>query len=267
MFVTEKDTLIVEVVNAQTSAKLRATVFIEDPSGSRGELSVDLPAAPAALGSSRLLETYRLKLSRGKLLSCIVYQLSGGSAAKFGSTYVMAYLQRSTMGNVGLCKGYLTWISPLFWLDGGGATVESNGGMGGRHLIKTVTTPAAGAVAYGEVPDGAIWRIRSMSFKLVTAVAVADRTVWVTVTDSGAKPLFYGASHPVQAASATVIYYAVNDYPLPVDAAVDAGMIRSFLPQLVLTRSSKINIAVNNIQGADQLSDIRLNVEEWLELE
>lgn len=124
----------------------------------------------------------------------------------------------------------------------------------------TVSAPAAGS-EWSVTPTGrGAWRILTLRFTLVTAAAVANRTVNLFATD-GTQAYFRSGGGGVQAAGATVNYGAM----LGVGPATVQGST-AFVgwPQdgLVLAEGHQLGTATDNLQAADQYQNIGMLVEE-----
>lgn len=138
------------------------------------------------------------------------------------------------------------------------ASIEGPGAL--RSVLGT--NPAAGVSISETVPTGARWRLLSMSFELVTAVAAADREVAIVI-DDGATVLFTSPSGFTQTASLTRRYSASI-----VGAAVapTQGTDRQIIiPDLWLPAGARIRTVTTNIQAGDDYGAPQLLVEEHLE--
>lgn len=135
--------------------------------------------------------------------------------------------------------------------------------LDGRGNMRSIAigAPAAGAEFSALVPAGAHWLLRSLSFQLVTAVAVATRQVTVQVLDAGINVVLRSPAALTQAASLTVFYSFFNG-PLANNGTtvVNGGFPEEFR----LVTGWRITSLTPNIQAADQYSLIILGVEEFL---
>lgn len=80
------------------------------------------------------------------------------------------------------------------------------------YRVVPVTTPAAGANFTMQTPGEGAWALVALRATLVTSAAVANRAATLNVTD-GTTPLWSVEAGAVQAASLTVTYSWVTEYP------------------------------------------------------
>ncbi|MBA7545412.1 hypothetical protein ES705_37780 [subsurface metagenome] len=131
----------------------------------------------------------------------------------------------------------------------------------GRILSITGTDPAAGAEISEIVPARRRWRFHGIRFTLITDVNVADRTVYLQISD-GTNVLIFITHTQTQAASITRSY---NFHPRPDAASTISTQISIPLPYFTLGAGYGIITSTNNIQVGDQFSAIHLLAEEWID--
>ena len=119
----------------------------------------------------------------------------------------------------------------------------------------TVANPAAGANFSQDVTAGQVWEVFAIRALLTTSAAVATRSFSI-VFDDGANLNFRHEAAVSQAAS---LAYAYNCNP--VGALWTPIALNTYLvpiPQVMLPAGARIRSIVNNIQAADQLSEIEI---------
>jgi hypothetical protein len=185
------------------------------------------------------------------------------SAVVRGQTFVKASLTRGvgagTIRSLVFFCDYVT-LSQATGFPGGRIVASTEGP--GRMRSVAVSAPLAGADWTITVPGTAHWRLVSASAIFAAAVAVANRIPMILI-DDGANEVYEGPPNQVivsgvnttWAASTTVTGLAPN---IPnVVVPIPAG--------LLLPPGFRISSETDNIQGADQWSQIFLLVEEWID--
>lgn len=127
------------------------------------------------------------------------------------------------------------------------------------HVVVTQGNPAAGAEVTVAVPAGKWWAVRAVHFKLVTAVAVANRLVRLAM-DDGANVFFTVPNDVAHAASQTTEYSYGATFEAAQGATVSARVYP--IPAVVLGPAYRIRTVTAAIQAADQFSEIALLVDE-----
>lgn len=120
--------------------------------------------------------------------------------------------------------------------------------------------PAAGVGFTQQWAASGIVRVLAVGFTLVTAAAVAARLVSVTLEDDLGAALASVPAPFTQAASLTTRYtFGVG---LVAFGAADAARIGTALPPLTMDGGMRLTVAIANVQGADQVSEARIAVEQ-----
>jgi len=214
---------------------------------------------PVSVAYSRTQQS--VPLAEGYLLS--LYAPGNGQIA--GTTFVRLSILRGTVANSQivalLCSGYIVGATGIGWPGGRIVTpVEGPGNL--RSVI--VANPAAGADWSLTVPASARWRLQSWSAIFTASATVANRQVrarlgdGVQVTWSGQAQASIVASQVAQVsagqsqATSTLIATEINA-PLP--------------GQVILPGNFTVSTLTAGIQVGDQWSAIRVEVEEWIELQ
>lgn len=127
--------------------------------------------------------------------------------------------------------------------------------------ILPVVAPAA-AAGFSIVPDTASgWLIRTLRFQLVTDANAANRAVMFAVTD-GNNEYWRSAAGDVQAASLTRVYGAHIDGSGSLAVGTFIG-VRWPSDGLWVPKGSRLNVSVESMQAADQISAINFSFFEF----
>jgi hypothetical protein len=127
--------------------------------------------------------------------------------------------------------------------------------------VISLPQPAAGG-GFTFHPAGAVvTEILAVTFRLVTAVAVANRIPFVEWRTSDGIPFAIAGAPFAQAASLT------SDYSFSVGAmqfgASGAARVGGPLPRLLLDNTVTVVVGVTAVAAADQVSRVALAVREW----
>jgi len=159
-----------------------------------------------------------------------------------------------------LAQGYVTSKQRLGWP--GGIFGSSLDGGGALRVISG-TTPAAGANISETVPTGARWELLAVHFLFTTSAAVANRVVALGFNNGG-QVYQYFMNQQNQAASLGWEYVFGQGLP-----ALNAGSLLVAIAGLAvgnrLLAGDLIQTFTAAIQAADQFSQVRLVVREWIE--
>ena len=132
---------------------------------------------------------------------------------------------------------------------------------GSSIVLKEPADPAASANFGIAVTSGELWRILSISFRLVTSATVADRQVTIQIEPNAASfHSFWG--NTVQAASLTRDYSVWQSGVMPLEAVSTKIMI-PMPADLWLTQVDYLNIIVLSKQTGDQLSNVKIYLERF----
>lgn len=163
-----------------------------------------------------------------------------------------------------LARGYVSQASPVCWPAIPGDNPASRPGS---LLLQGLGNPAAGADWSITVPINVRWRLMAAHATLTTAVAVANRGVGLVF---GLTPafIFNAMAQAVQAASLVWAYSWGSGVTSYTTAAgpVTPNMITAYPADLWLSPGQKIASATQNIQAADQWSNIVLMFEESIDM-
>jgi len=203
-----------------------------------------------------------ITLAEGYLLSVTAQSANAGAP---GETYVRVVLNRGKFGIFNLNPGYVlisdyvTQAGPIGWPFG---RIIKPTDVPGSVRVVTVANPLAGADFSIQPSPFTRWQILYLNAQLLTAVAVANRQVTLQIQDAGSVPCFIGQAQANQVATTTVQYSAasgqINTVLIPTDQSIP-------LPQPALLNVSQfLKSVTTNIQAADQWSNIRIVVMEWM---
>jgi len=220
------------------------------------------PLAETQLPNSDRSAKTTLHPLREGILTNIQLRASGGTALVGGVGAVLEIV-RGFGGAVQplgtLLQGYVTSATRLAWP---GSPITPLTAGAGRLRVIVGTDPAAGVEILETVPTGARWKLRSVAFTLVTAVAVANRTPVLTI-DDGANILWEVGTNVAQTASQAAKYRAGVGVPL-----TTFGALSYLLPlpsELPLAAGSRIRTVTGALQAADDYSAPIYTVEEFIE--
>ena len=254
-YVDENDFLMVAIFSNLTNKTFTINWRILTPGG-----KIEPGQVVGTSTNGRTGTLVKTPMREGFLLSVsIVPQSDGANQTYF---YATAGLLRFATSQANwfatLCKGYCTQSEPLFWP--GGQYQQSEEGPGCLRTI-TGSVPAAGADINEAVPQGARWRLLSLSATLTTAVAVANRQVQLTLDNAGTA--YYATTPgPAQAASLVWTYcFAPTGYA-PLNTLLTVQSNYDNQQQLDQT-NGHIRTLTNLIQAADQWSAPTYTVLEW----
>lgn len=200
-----------------------------------------------------------INLAEGFLLSVGV-SCTPGSPAQ-GDVFCQVELQRflggQTLQGLMLIAGYISGSQDLAWPST--PPVNSFQGLGNIRQVQG-TDPAAGAEITEVVPTGALWRLLSVSFQLVTDATPATRTVRLQLGTAIVTVALIPATSN-QTASLTVRYTfgdGLEHFTSGTDTC--APSVRGIL----LPAGSQFATSTLNLQAGDNFGAPHYEVEEWL---
>lgn len=176
-----------------------------------------------------------------------------------GACYVKIWLRVEGIVVALLGAGYVTDTNTMIWP--GGLNESSIDGPG---LIRSITgtNPAAGVEISDSVPTGARWKIRSLSFTLVTDATVSNRVVRLQ-TKFGTNLFSMISANTLQTASLTWTYsHDLNGENLEASGNL---LLMLKLPDMILPADYNIQTDTLNLQAGDNFSAPTMSVEEWIE--
>jgi hypothetical protein len=179
------------------------------------------------------------------------------------TTYCVLYMTRSAVSSTItpiveiLCAGYLANDKPLS-LNEKEFAVSGKGHM--RSL--NVTAPGAGNNFTYTVETNTRVFIRSIRFLLTTSATVANRLIRIIIKDATGLTMAVHEIAGAQVASLANNYlFGINLNPRYV--AVNGGDFEAPMITTELLQSSTVATSITNIQAADTLTNIEIDLEEW----
>ncbi len=133
---------------------------------------------------------------------------------------------------------------------------------GGLLTQVSVTTPGVGANWSSTVPNGQIWKIKSLGFTFVTSATVANRRPQISFTKSSTS--IYCFNDIDQTASLTG-YYSLNATSSMPDRLDNSVYLIGMPPEILLTAGDIIQSETTNLQVGDQMSFIRIQLEQYFD--
>lgn len=130
-----------------------------------------------------------------------------------------------------------------------------------ERRVATVSDPGAGNTFAYKIGGACEQLLQAVTFVAVTSIAVADRRPVVDYIDPGGA-IFYRVALPFKltAGKTSVVSFGVGVNQFGAD---DAGSMGAGLPALRLYSGMTVQGGLLGMQGADELSDCRLFVEQW----
>lgn len=210
--------------------------------------------------ASRSGNTTQIPLTEGFILSAA---LKSTFSSEQRNTYCVLYITRGTPTTLTdaqvLMQGYPALISELSWPTG--FNTDSVNCVGNIRTI-TGTNPATGTDISETVPASAKWRPISFIARLVTSVAVANRTV-VFVIDDGANLLQTVVVNATIPASTT--WFVSVGQGLQNVTLAGSSVLNACMPMGVFMSSGwRFRTLSTNLQAGDQWGFVQYSVEEWL---
>ena len=186
-----------------------------------------------------------------------------GATPQRGQTFVRVDVVRGLASSqvvLGtLLQGYVTATKRAAYPES--LMEDSLAGQGALRSI-TGTDPAANVEIAETVPTGARWRLRALSFQLVTDANVANREVSIQI-DDGTNTLLTSPSGFNQAASLTRRYSAAALGAATAPATATDRQI--LLPDMLLGAGFRWSTVTTNRQATDNYGPPQYEVEEYLE--
>lgn len=225
-----------------------------------GEIK-DFDHRVVSTGSRTVPDTLIRSLGCGWLLNLTA--ISGAAVTGLGQKVVTVDLVRGPNAAGGVLATLLQGpVSSLQRLGWPGSPLVTSLDVPGVLRSITGTDPAANTEISETVPTGARWKLRAMSFTLVTDATGANREVNL-VLDDGANILHVTSSGFTHIASLTKRYSAalIGTSVAPTQAT-DRQIV---LPDLILPGGARIRTVTTNLQATDNYGAPQLLVEESLE--
>jgi len=234
----------------------------------RVELNVMLPSGEQTVNAYEVgttadysIKTVRYPLAECYILSCVIVPLVSG--IRMGEVYdnVLVVSATAGLGNViqVLYANYVVggWVFG-FPRNDFRLPTEGHGGI----LAVTVPNPAAGANFSYQLPANIRWRVHGVRLWFTTSAVVGNRYVGILFTAAGGQTIHFYANFTqpenfgqayVFADGATGVYNAYNTFHIGIG-------------HVELNQQGTVDSIVGGIQAGDQISDIYLWVEQWVEL-
>ena len=217
----------------------------------------NLPTASPQIITIPLAEGYLLSLS----CTCV-------NALARGATFVRAWINRTTAtvatpnSTNMLLADYVTQAANVGWPLA--RVLYPTEGPGNIRTV-SITNPAAGADWTAFVPSNARWRVQNWNAQLAIANAGTPRIIRSIVQDTLVNIYWEGQPNQAAAINTTVQVSAASGQ---FTSAVDTALINLALPSPCFVPSAgAVRVLTTNINAGDQWSAIRLEVEEWIDLQ
>lgn len=258
MQVNKKDRLIIRKLSLDFGISLTIRFLIKDANGLITPHQERLETNP--LGPVTQDGIYQL--TDGELISVIVTPEPG--APRRGQCWVQGVIAKDTFNWAGavvpLFADYLCWDGYLGWPGGKQRQSVEEAGC---PVVIPVANPAVGVDFAYVVPFGVRYRPISVAFTLTTINAVApNRQARITFTFGGV--IF---SFPFTATlQGAPLAYNYRFCGAPSFVGFLAPNVDAEMPgNLILRTASIISSAIVNLFATDQISNINLCLEQWME--
>ncbi len=244
-------TVVVTSLVVDIEAVIRVRTILPDNSI---QVHLHVINPPAAGGSN----VFRFRLDSGFLIGVSIFSTS--TEPFFGELSCIVRVDKggftTPQGSHVLISGYVDDGIGISWPEMPPVMLEE--GNGGAAVI-SVANPGAGLNFTHTVPADVIFMVRSVSFRLVTAVAVATRRA-IIILDDGSVLIQHVVASNTQAASLTYDYTISNigyaETLLSSRVSLSFGVVR-------LPAGCRIRSAIENMQAADVISNIRITGDRW----
>ena len=256
LWIEHSDRLFVEVFSSVASLVVIFSGYFRRADGEVIEYAVQVNPTSDRASTSNLHF-----FGPGFLLSCTAHLQSGN--ANRGQCYVRARVQRSTGTPLvvlhQILGGYLTDdYSPSFPFGKVEGPLEGPGAL----ISYALDDPAAGANFASSVPTGARWRVIAFRCALTADVNAANRNVLARFLEETNVAVISTSGTAITATQVVTLLFGFG-YVEHTDT-ITLTQQRA-LPNLYLPEAASIELLVVGIQAGDQLSNINIYVEEWIE--
>ncbi len=248
--------LHVEVYNSVASLAVRVTGLNMKRNGEIVQFQTIVTPT-----TDRLESNVTFPLGEGYLVQLVVENV--GANPKRGQTFVRISHQQ---GNA--TASFLNRIILADYLENGigltwpGSNINSP--FAGRGLINsfTIANPAVGLNWFQTVPANTLWRLISVYHTLVTSAVINSRSIGIGVDDGAANFYWQSYATTTQAASTTQSYTWQNQ----LGNVYGFVIVHAMFGDHTLNAGMRLRSNVTLLDGGDQLSAIRVVVEEWMSL-
>lgn len=203
------------------------------------------------------LTEQNFNLPKGKLITVAIGLQTGFTNYPMpGAVYISVFLRDVTSGEVRyqLINDFVYWKNNLSFPN-----VNNINGEHWRPLTILIPDPAAGANFVFTCPIQFMFKVKDVSFRLVTDANIANRTgaIGIYLNDDGATTINkFFISNVVHAASLTKNYF-FQETPIR-DNTIINYVLEPFT-ETILKQGDAIASGINNLQATDQISLISIH--------
>jgi hypothetical protein len=212
--------------------------------------------------ATRVTQFAEFQLQEGFILSAVA--VAPGAVPVRGSTYVSVSIKRPPAGGGQATQIILgDYISALYvpsWPTG--RLVAPTEGPGRFRSIQ-IATPPAGADFLTQAPLHARWRVLCLFGTFGTSAQVANRQTTFFLDDGAA--VFYQVMSPLTQAASLAFTYSLSGGVTQTQGNGTTFTLPAPTGQ-AMSGLWRIGSSTNNIQTLDQWTNLRIVVEEWLEV-
>jgi hypothetical protein len=200
-------------------------------------------------------------LPEGFLLSISVYANAGSDRRQvFCQVNLLQTGQTPPILTAVLCAGYLSPVVPISFPVG---VNQNNIDCYGSVKVFNTTIPGAGSNISEQVPANTRWRLISLTFDLITSAAVANRDVFVQISEGPTIYFSVLANTATQTAGLTWHYEIAAG--MAQVTAVAQGYVSAPLPTFMFIRfPGAFSTSIRGLQAGDLIANGAYLAEEWL---
>lgn len=217
--------------------------------------------------SDRSIATQNFALGPGTLLTLTCFALTGTpvSGQCFVQVQIIQGLTGATYVLGTLLQGYVTSFQCIAWP--GSPIHNSLEGRGYTHVI-TVADPGPHAGVTLTAPANTRWRLQSAWYQIATDATTPVRFAILEVSTGGSIVISLGTQTTFGASLTAFISFTSG---AQIGTAHDTPVTNTFItasagPGIELRAGDVLSLGWETIGTGDQLSNTRVTVEEWLEL-
>lgn len=217
--------------------------------------------------SDRSILTQDFPLGPGTLLTLTAFAIAG--APQRGQTFVQVQVIQGlggatiTLGT--LLQDYVTSFQQLAWP---GSPIQNSLDGRGTIVRTTVAQPAPGALGAFSLPAGTRWRIQAVTLELDTSAVVATRKPYLQFVAGATVLVYYVAIAATVASRASFYSWTTGGNGGAQASASGASQwcTTALGPDTYMRGGDGCFMVVADIDAGDQLKNIIVIAEEWLEL-
>ncbi len=255
VYVGPDDEIVIEARSPSVTTALTVAYRLLTP---QGEIKYGL-LTPSISTVGTAVQDVVVPPAEGYLISV---HLNANSASR-GQCFCKMFLRRTGAAGGGplghlLVQGYVSLDDHLGYPQS--PTESSLNGRGWTHTA-TFADPGAGANFFTTVPAGVRWKIQTVIATLVTNATPGNRFAGLVALSPAAQTEFNIQTPAAIPASTTAFLSWAPGFP---ELNINNQWTAPSVIDLILVAGSQVSIQVTALQGTDQISSVRLTLEEWV---